>query len=293
MSVTFGKAALNEIRRRWEPEAATTAALLAAALNGVLGCGSSASASPVAATNPASAPSSTTSPTPGGLPRAPVSPPPRRVPFSHDPPSASISPVPPELAAAAAIPAPAAAEEPARPGQAFVEAAIFRAPPSAIADLARLGPAAAWSARETGSEVTPQVSVRVLLEDGSPRTLRTGGTRGDADYTWHFVSHVLPEGRLRLGVELRSVARDLSARTTLVLSDGQTLIMPLLSSPDEADRLLLGVLRAEVIRHENDLQRILARKHRGLDPEGSSERTPSGTPTDAPNQAPVAPPRED
>jgi hypothetical protein len=142
-----------------------------------------------------------------------------------------------------------------QPERVYVEAVMLLIPRD---ELETLPPV--MSELASRSDGTVVSAPHVLLEADRPEEFRTPiGTDEASAFTWRIDAHALADGTVRLGLGIVREEPDEEASTTLMLSSGQVAILPtLFSAPDE--KVLVLVLRPEVIRSDKDLERILDEK---------------------------------
>ena len=151
-------------------------------------------------------------------------------------------------------------ESEAAPTRVYIEAVMLLIPRG---DLKTLRPVVPDLASRTDGAVMS--APHVLLEVGRPTAVNAPVDRSEPTrFTWKFDAAVTDDGKVRLGIGVTQVKPAGEATTTLVLNDGQVVILPtLLPAPEE--QALVVVLQPRIIRTDQDLERILEEKRAHAD----------------------------
>ena len=137
----------------------------------------------------------------------------------------------------------------------YVEAVMLRIPRDELHDLPPT--LSELAARPYGTVLS---APHVLLEAGHPSRFEAPlDSDARTSFSWRLDARELADGTVQLGVGVTRREPDEEVSTTLVLSSGQVAILPtLFTAPEE--KVLVLVLQPEVIRTEDDLERILDEK---------------------------------
>jgi hypothetical protein len=137
----------------------------------------------------------------------------------------------------------------------YVEAVLLLVPRD---ELKNLPPVMSQLASRTDGTVVS--APHLLLEADRPEDFRALiGADRTSGFTWMLGAHALADGTVQLGVGVIRKEPDEEVSTTLVLDSGEIAILPtLFSAPEE--KVLVLVLQPEIIRTDEDLERILGKK---------------------------------
>lgn len=151
---------------------------------------------------------------------------------------------------------------PEGPPRVYIEAVMLQTSRSQMQSL----PAATVSELASRTDGTVVSAPHVIIEAGRPTTtvLLPGDANGTTEFLWRFDAAVLDGDRVKLALGITGTGQDVVAETTLVIEDGQTAVLPTLLRGPEGE-VVVVVLGPEVVRDNQDLQRILAGKQAGVD----------------------------
>ena len=137
----------------------------------------------------------------------------------------------------------------------FVETMLIEIPSSRLTTLG----ARSFAQVATDSTVRVLTSPHVLIEDHKQIRLELDDS-ADA-WHWQLSADVMADPSVRIGIELMRTTSGQKVHTTMVVAAGQTVVAPTTLAAGEGMTMVL-LMRAEVVRSNEDLKRIFERKMR-------------------------------